>query len=221
MNNPTLTRSITGVLILAVGVLALLDALNIVSFWSQASTWWPLSLIMASLLVIVSDSRNYITAILLFVVGMIWQLNALGITDINLWQLIWPVIIIAVGLSVLMNRSKGAKVRTQDTESISAFLAGSETVNKSEDYQGGKVNAVFGGVVIDLRDAKIKKEATIEVFTLCGGVELKVPRDWQVRQQVFPVLGGVETKSHTSEKTNGPVLNIHGTVVLGGVEVHN
>ena len=132
-----------------------------------------------------------------------------------------PIIIIAIGISVLVNYSGKRQLKTQDTENISAILAGSDTTNKSTDYKGGKIYAIFGGVALDLRDATIKKEATIEVFTLCGGIELKVPRNWQVRQQVFPILGGVETKSHTSAETDGPVLTIIGTVALGGVEVHN
>lgn len=221
MNNPTLTRGLTGAIILAVGVLALLDALTIIPFWSHAATWWPLALVAAGLLVLINNVRDYLTALVFIIVGIIWQLNLLGYTNVNVWQTIWPVIIIWVGLSILMNHTSGRKLKTQDAESISAIFAASDTVNKSEDFQGGKMNAIFGGITIDLRDAKIKKEATIEVFTLCGGVELKVPRDWQIRQHVFPILGGVETKSHTSNDTNGPVLNINGTVALGGVEVRN
>lgn len=221
MNNPTIARILTGVLVLAVGVLALLDALNIISFWSHAGTWWPSAVIIAGLLVLVNNVREYVTAIVLIVVGAILQLNALKLADVDVWQLIWPVIIIGVGISILVNRTNVRKLKTQDSDSISAVLGASDTVNKSKDYQGGKINAILGGVSLDLRDATIKKEATIEVFTLCGGIELKVPRDWQVRQNVFPILGGVETKSHTSEKTDGPILNIQGTVALGGVEVHN
>lgn len=221
MNNPTTARIITGILILAVGVLALLDSLNIISFWSHADTWWPVTLMAAGLLVFINNTREYLTAIVLIGIGVIFQLNALDLTDVNVWQIVWPVIIISIGLSILVNRSDSKKLKTQDTESISAILGASDTVNKSKNYQGGKINAVLGGVTVDLRDAKITKEATIEVFALCGGIELKVPRDWQIRQHVFPILGGVETKSHTVDSTDGPILNIHGTVALGGVEVHS
>ena len=221
MNNPTLSRILTGLLILTAGVLALLDALNIIAFWSHAGTWWPVVLIIAGLLVFINNVREYITSLVLVGLGTAFLLKNLDIIDVNIWQLAWPIIIIAIGISVLVNYSGKRQLKTQDTENISAILAGSDTTNKSTDYKGGKINAIFGGVALDLRDATIKKEATIEVFTLCGGIELKVPRNWQVRQQVFPILGGVETKSHTSAETDGPVLTIIGTVALGGVEVHN
>lgn len=220
MNNPTITRTATGILVLAFGVLALLDALTIIDFWRYAADWWPLAIIIAGVLVLVNSYREYITALILVGLGTVLQLNVLGIIDVNVWQLFWPVVIIAIGFSILSRRGV-RRLQVQDTDNITAFFGGSDTVNKSQDYRGGKVSAIFGGVTIDLRDAKIKKEATLEVFTLCGGVEVKVPRDWQVRQQAFPILGGVETKSHTAENTEGPVLIITGTVALGGVEVRN
>ena len=122
-----------------------------------------------------------------------------------------------------MNRTMASKAtRIQDTDDVSAIFGGSETINTSKNYQGGKATAVFGGVVIDLRDAHIKKEATLNVFALCGGVEVKVPREWKIQPQVFPIIGGVESKSHSQKADdNAPVLIITGTVALGGVEVRS
>lgn len=220
MNNPTITRTATGILILAFGVLALLDAFNIIELWSYASVWWPLAIIVAGILVLINNYREYLTAIVLVALGGILQLNRLDVIEVNVWQLFWPLVIIAIGFSILTRRGS-RKLYVQDADNITAFFGGSDTINKSKNYEGGKVSAIFGGVTLDLRDATIKKEATLEVFTLCGGVEVKVPRDWQVRQQAFPILGGVETKSHTTDNTDGPVLIITGTVALGGVEVRN
>lgn len=220
MNNPTITRTATGILILAFGVLALLDAFNIIELWGYASVWWPLAIIVAGILVLINNYREYLTAIVLVALGGILQLNRLDVIEVNVWQLFWPLVIIAIGFSILTRRGS-RKLYVQDADNITAFFGGSDTINKSKNYEGGKVSAIFGGVTLDLRDATIKKEATLEVFTLCGGVEVKVPRDWQVRQQAFPILGGVETKSHTTDNTDGPVLIITGTVALGGVEVRN
>ena len=218
--NQSIIRIATGLFVILLGIGALLDALNVFDFWGHFGNWWPLLLIIGGILVFLGNFKQYIWAIALVLVGTILQLNNLDILDVNVWGVFWPVIIIAVGLSIIVNRTRrdGKEVKTQDLDSISAIFAGNETVNKSKDYKGGKITAVFGGVSIDLRDAIIKNEATIEVFTLCGGVEIKVPREWQVKHSVFPILGGVESKAHGNDP-KAPILNIVGTAALGGVEI--
>lgn len=221
MNTQSLSRILTGILILIVGVGALLDALNIIPFWGYVGTWWPLALVAAGLLVLLNDRSQYITAIALLLIGTVLQLNNLNVIDVDLWSVIWPVLIIAVGLSILVKRTGHPKnVKEHDNDEVSAIFAGNETINKSQNYLGGKATAIFGGVSIDLRDAKITKEATLDVFAVCGGIELKVPREWKVKHKVVPILGGVESKAHGDKITDkSPVLYITGTVALGGVEV--
>ena len=219
--NQKIVRILTGSLITLVGVGALLDALGLFSFWAGLREIWPLGLVIAGLLVLINNLKQIVWAGLLVIAGVLLQLRTLDIIDFNVFALFWPVVIIGIGISVLINRSvANKKIRIQDMDNVSAVCGGGETINASKDYQGGKATAVFGGVSIDLRDAVIKKEATLNVFALCGGIELKVPRDWTVRSQVFPILGGVESKSQrNTDKNDGPVLVIAGTVALGGVEV--
>lgn len=79
----------------------------------------------------------------------------------------------------------------------------------------------MGGAKLDLRKATIKKEATVEVFALCGGIELVVPREITVRNQTSAILGGVEDKSEREGGKNAPVLYITGDVIMSGVEIKN
>ena len=217
----SLVRILTGSLIVLIGLGALLDALGLVPFWSTIGNFWPIGLVIAGILVFLNNSRQVVWSSLLVVGGVLLQLRSLDVIDFNVLSLFWPIIILAIGFSILRNRTvTNDKARIQDTDTVSAILGGSDTINTSKDYKGGKATAVLGGVTLDLRDAVIKKEARLEVFALCGGIELKVPRDWVVRSEVFPILGGVDAKSQRdTEKANGPVLIITGTVALGGVDV--
>ena len=43
----------------------------------------------------------------------------------------------------------------------------------------------------------------LEVFTLWGGVEIRVPEDWVVQLQALPILGGI------SETTAGPGMDVY------------
>ncbi|MGH9367619.1 MAG: LiaI-LiaF-like domain-containing protein, partial [Thermoanaerobaculia bacterium] len=62
-----------------------------------------------------------------------------------------------------------------------ALMGGGEVVVRGQDFRGGEVTAIMGGFEVDLRSAGIGGDsATIEVFTLFGGVEFKVPQEWNV-----------------------------------------
>ncbi len=218
----TSLRIITGSTIVAIGAGALLDALGLISFWGVFSQWWPALLIIGGGVVIAGDPRkNYIWGLAMVIIGSFLLLKNHGVIDFSIFSLIVPTIIIAIGLSVLANTQNRAKIPTgtKDTDDIVAVLSGSETRNTSKNYKGGKLTAIFGGVVLDLRDAKLKEDAHLDVFTLCGGVELRVPRDWKVVVKTTPIAGGVENKSEGTEDHKGPTLILTGTVALGGVEI--
>jgi predicted membrane protein len=218
----TATRITTGIIILAIGVGALLGALNLIPFWSWFSNLWPILVIVAGLFVLLGDfRRNYIWGIAIILVGVLLQLKAAGVVDFNFFSLIVPIGLIAAGLTVLLHvqNRPSIKAGSNDVDDISVIFSGSESKNKSANYQGGRITAIFGGAVLDLRDAKIQKEAVLDVFTVCGGVEIRVPRDWKVISKAAPIAGGVENKSEGNEDHKGPVLIVTGTVALGGVEI--
>lgn len=106
--------------------------------------------------------------------------------------------------------------------SVTAILGGVAKRNNSQDFRGGDVTSIMGGSEIDLRSASITPphEAVLEVFAMWGGIVVRVPPDWTVISQVFPILGGFADKT-TPPRDESKRLVIRGTVVMGGVEVKN
>jgi hypothetical protein len=104
-----------------------------------------------------------------------------------------------------------------------AFMGGGERVVRSQDFRGGEVTAILGGFEIDLRGAGIAGDsATIEVFALFGGVELRVPEDWDVAVHGTPILGAVINSAKAGIGTvPTKTLVIRGSAIMGGVEVKN
>ena len=219
MKETSPSRLAAGAGIILVGVAALLGAFNVINFNDIFQTYWPLLLVAAGVVVLLENPRqNYLWAILLTVFGVIAQLNTLEIVTVNFWQLFWPVILIVIGWSVLTQR---VRANANSTDNVTAILSGAETKNKSKDFKGSSVSAILGGASIDLSKATIKKEATVEVLTIMGGVELRVPETWEVRTSVMPILGGVENKTAAPTKSGAPVLHVIGTAVMGGIEIKN
>lgn len=214
------TRIFAGLGVVLLGGLLLLDSLNISGFDNVISTWWPLFVISAGVLVFLNDVRSYLWALLIVGFGVIYQLKNLGIVDFNPWQIFWPAVIIVVGLSIIFRHSGSrAKLTKQESDDVSAILGGIDHVNKADDYKGGKVTAVLGGVKIDLRKAVIKNEATLDVFALMGGVELIVPENVVVKSKAAVIMGGIENKAQVAAGKNAPTLYITGDIIMAGVEV--
>ena len=74
---------------------------------------------------------------------------------------------------------------------------------------------------MDLREATIKKEATIDLFSLWGGIEIYVPKNVIVINNTSVILGGVENNTAADAGYDAPVLHVVGDVVMAGVEIKN
>ena len=154
-------------------------------------------------------------------IGVSIGLGAYGVINISVWKIFWPVMLIAIGLMVSVGsggrkRSKKSAAADSGSEKIAIFY-GEESRVKG-DYTGGSVTAIFGGVELDLRQAKIKDGAVIDVFTFCGGVNINMPDDVIVKNEVHGILGGSEDKT-VSKSSAKKTIYLRGECVLGGLEV--
>jgi predicted membrane protein len=94
--------------------------------------------------------------------------------------------------------------------------------DRSEHLKHADVSAIFGGATLDLREAHIDEEATVDALALFGGVDVLVPQGWRVALGGTPILGGCEDKTEAVElASDAPVLNVNATAIFGGVGVKN
>lgn len=103
-----------------------------------------------------------------------------------------------------------------------ALLGGVKRRNASRDFRGGDATAVMGGCELDLREAKIASgEAVLDVFAFWGGIDIKVPPDWQVALRGVPILGAIEDETTATGVPKRATLVIKGVAIMGGVGVKN
>ena len=102
-----------------------------------------------------------------------------------------------------------------------AIMGGVKRTNLSKDFRSGEATAVMGGVDIDLRDAVMdRSEAVLDVSSVMGGVQIRVPKDWSVVSHVNTIMGGFKDDTrHPSNEDHRLVLK--GTVVMGGIKIMN
>ena len=214
------------------GVALLLDHMGIISV-DRLWRFWPLLLVCAGIPNVMSRERR-LWGILLITAGVMFQLNELGIGHFR-WNDMWPILLIAAGLMLMWGAVEARKNPSsppsggdpRTTLNEVAIFGGIERRVTSQDFQGGHINAVFGGVEIDLTDASMQvEEASLEINAIFGGVELRVPETWQVAFRGTPIFGGIADKTlrrGSVQPTVLPtrVLVLTGAVIFGGVEIKN
>jgi predicted membrane protein len=205
---------------IAVGLGLSAEAMGWWNFGALFSTWWPLIVIAYGLLELLSPNRERLIPVLIIGAGMIFLGNRLGYWNISLWQLIWPVIMIVVGISWLLQASRAPRVISERSVDLFTAFAGQTHQVTTAEFEGGHITTWFGGTKLDLRRASIKHDATLVIFAAFGGVELLVPKDWQIELRGTPIFGGWEDKTENTVES-AKKLHVLGTVAFGGIEVKN
>lgn len=213
-------RAYFGLIIVALGTLLLLDNLGVMDAGQAIGEWWPAAIILGGILVFVANPRHWLVPILLVVGGVAVLLNTSGVVDMA--NVLFPTLLIVVGLLVIFGKGSGAPRTTSSEHRINTFniFSGTTLNSDSPRFEGGKIGAVFGGSEIDLGDATLAPDASLDVFAAFGGVEIRVPRGWRVDINGFPLFGGFENAtSKEGLDSDAPHLVIDATVLFGGLEV--
>lgn len=102
-----------------------------------------------------------------------------------------------------------------------AVFGGVDRNISAQDFHGAQCAAIFGACKIDLRDAQIQgQEAVLESYAVFGGVEIRVPPDWEVVNRSVAVFGGTgDKRRHPPRGPAAKTLILQGAAVFGGVEI--
>lgn len=235
-------RSFLGIILIAVGLGFLLEQFEIITFSEAFRTYWPSILILIGLSGLFNRKSSKFGNLLLIVFGALMQIDRMNLVNINVYRLFLPIILIFGGLQIIFSRknivvdtnnSFNANVKsdyknkefsknaTMD-KTINEFvlLSGIDINNYSQEFRGGSATAIMGGIVIDLRNAKLyNNQAIIDANSIMGGIEIFVPDNWRVEVSGTPILGGWSNKTKPNTDPNAPVLKVKCFVMFGGVDV--
>ncbi len=217
--------AVLGIGVLAVGAILLLDNFGVVEA-EDLLAYWPVLLILVGVSHFLrpEGSRRYVAGTIFIFVGSVILLSNLGLIAFGIWDL-WPVILVITGLSLILKpfRRRGVTIG-EDTGvfEATAILGGSNRRLSAANFQGGDATAIMGGCEIDLRDCGSEGgPAEIDTFAFWGGIEIRVPDDWEVQVKGLAILGGYADETRTIEGEGRKVLVITGTAIMGGVEIKN
>ncbi len=217
-----------GLVLIAIGVILGLNALDITNISIFFSGWWTLFIIVPSFIDLFKANESKTGNIIGLIIGILLLLACQDVLDFAmLWKLLLPIILVIIGLSCIFKstinsninkRIKELNKNQKDTKNYCATFSGQKIDCANEEFTGCTMDAVFGGVTCDLREAKFKEDTIINASAIFGGIDIYVPKNINVKVNSTSIFGGVDNKCANKED-NKVTLYVNATCLFGGVEI--
>lgn len=221
---------ITGAVILLIGLLWLLSELGVhLPHW--VFSWETLLIGIGVVLGLDNKFRNPASYILI-AIGAIFLIDDWVNIPVNVMEYFWPALLMIIGAVILLRPQRRKKTEdpageespgtAMDRLDLVSIFNGTERTVISKNFKGGDAVTVFGGTEINLLHADIDGEARLDIVTIFGGTKILVPKNWEVRNEVSGIFGGVEDKRYSAVEIvtdDNKVLTVTGTAIFGGVEI--
>lgn len=222
-------RVIIGVILVLAGLFLVIRNTGIFpDFIDNVIFSWPMLLVTIGVVMTLGGSEKT-AGIIVMAVGGFFMIPLIFRETFHMYNMFWPSIFIIVGVIFIVSRRRGWNSVTSKGMASDDYIdyvnvfSGGERQIISQNFQGGKISAVFGGIELDLTKAKLAPGVSVlEIACVFGGATIIVPDEWPVTIEVTPVLGGFNDSrklipGRQTDETRK--LLIKGAVVFGGGEV--
>jgi hypothetical protein len=241
-------RAFFAVMLIIAGALLFLDNLGVLPV-RNLSAYWPVLLVVYGLSILIwrRSVHGLIWSMTLVASGVVLTLSNLHVWIVNVKVGdLWPLLLIAFGALMLTRRGGPPPAQWERMRHRRPHLGSSaqtsfhgnrldegavlSALNRRLDtqaFEGGKLDAVFGSMEVDLSGAAITsptRNAEIEVNAVFGGIEITIPRTWRVIIKSTSVFGSCEDKTVPPRPEPGfepPSLVVTGGAVFGSVTIRN
>jgi predicted membrane protein len=217
---------IWGLLFIVLGVGFAGNAFNLWDFELFFRGWWTLFIIVPCGISLIQNGFR-VSNLAGLLIGIMLLMSSRGIINGDVMgKLIVPFIFVLIGISMIFKNmfhgdfSHRIDVKYQGgSAEHSAIFAGNNYQVTGEKFYGTTINAIFGGVDLDLRNAIIDEDVVINATAVFGGIDIKVPSNVKVKVSNVPIFGGVDNKAGTSTDPNAPTIFLNSTCMFGGIDV--
>lgn len=215
-----------GLVFIIIGLIFGLNALEITNINIFFNGWWTLFIIVPCFIDLFKE-KNKTGNIIGLSIGIFLLLGSNNIIDFNLiWKLIVPVALVIIGISLIFKDSVNSKVKqkmkelSKNTEKeYYATFSTQELEFTDKEFDDCNLNAIFGGIELDLKESTIKKESIINATSIFGGITIYVPSNINVKVVSTSIFGGVSDERRSKNKNSDITLYINATCMFGGIEI--
>lgn len=219
-------KVVWGAVLLAAGVILVLNAIGVTDIDVFFPGWWTLFIIIPCGVGLFTRGDKTGSAIGLGI-GVMLMLSCLDIIDFSLvWKIGIPLAIIVIAIKMIVNGAGKEKKEDKDGVIIvtggdsngTAIFGGKDVNYDGQVFEGGEFTAIFGGVECDLRGAIIEKDCTIKATAIFGGVDIMMPKGVNVKVNSTNIFGG--TDDECDRTPDAPItVNVEAVSIFGGVDL--
>lgn len=223
---------IWGIAIIALGIIFGGNALGWFNLDIFFDGWWTLFIIVPSIVSLITD-KDKIMSLSFIAIGVILLLATQNVFSYEVaWKVILAIFLVAIGLTIIIKslfhskndqevaeKIKEAEKEDKPLDSEMAIFSGSDRVYNDEVFQGAFLTAVFGGVNLNLKNAKFTKDTVIKAFTLFGGIDIIVPDDVKVKLKSGFIFGGLSDDRKNPTEKGKYTIYIDAAGGFGGITI--
>ncbi|MDM7926895.1 MAG: LiaF-related protein [bacterium] len=213
--------------------------------------FWPCLLILQGISVLGRSGGRRADGWLWIGFGVLFMGSTLGFYRMDI-DFIWPLLIIAVGVMLLLRSRTNAApsgpaasrepagdrrfdepsgIRgvsdSSDSPEILWVLGGTHLRIDSRRFRAAQVTSILSKGKVDLTRAEPEGEASLDVLSILGTVEILVPRGWEIEIRGTSLIGDMKNETAAGDagrRTGSPAakkLTVKGLALLGDVFVRN
>ncbi len=178
---------------------------------------------------------------LLIALGVIFLLDKLDIIDFgDFISTFWPVILIAIGIKLVLNKNTDGSTESKETLTLSEQTVKYSKVFgdiklhvDSQDFNGGSISTVLGEIDLDLAKSNIKAgEKILNLSGVIGEISVILPKTLKVSVKANVTVGDIKildtkddgffiNRTYQSEgyETAKQKLYISVSQVIGDIEI--
>ncbi|MCI8466650.1 MAG: cell wall-active antibiotics response protein [Bacilli bacterium] len=221
----TLSKTMWGIVLIAIGVIIGLNSLEITRINIFFEGFWTLFIIIPCFIGLFNEKEGKVGNVIGLIIGLALLCSARGFIPFEyIAKLIVPFILIMIGLSMIFKNTLQKSITEKmnhvkdGLENIVATFTEQKITKEDESFEGANLDAVFGGISLDISHAKLKEETMIKASSIFGGITIITPKDIEVKVKSTSIFGGVS--NHTKhQKDSKKTIYIETFCLFGGVEI--
>ena len=208
---------IWGIVLIVIGTIIALNALEITDINIFFKGWWTLFIIIPSLIGLIKNSDK-VWSLIFLIIGIILLLAAQGILSYTIiYKLVFPLILVIIGINLIYKEVFTKKIN----ENIKKINAEKKTDNEyCKTFGSQNINLgdqEFYGASI--RNSTISGDCVINASAIFGEVDIFIPQNVNIKIKATPIFGGTSNKTNIQYKDNLPTIYINSFCLFGGVKI--
>lgn len=218
------SRILWGIVLIGIGLVIGLNALEITNINIFFDGWWTLFIIIPCFIGLFDDDDKTGNLIGLCI-GVALLLACQDIINFEIiLKLIVPFILIVIGISLVFKEtihekiSEKVKENKGSLENVVATFADQKKVVEDEEFKGSNLDAAFGSIKLDLRKANIKEDATIKASSIFGEINILVSNDVNIELKSTPIFASITNKTRKN-KENTKTIYVDAFSMFGGINI--